>query len=307
MGRSFAEFIEHCLKSAEALEPIPTDCPERLTALPGVRAVLFDVYGTVLISSSGDIDVSDYALDNVVHALRMSGCDAPAGRERDVAGFVIAEFLLTIRRHHESGRAEGKPQPEVDILAVWRDVMRVLNERGTLDEPPAVEIEKLAFAFEMCSNPVYPMPGFAETIGALDRRNLVLGIVSNAQFFTPVIMNYFLSGSVSDEATVPPFRPDLTFFSYRYGRAKPDPFLFDAAKDGLARLGIEPGNVLFVGNDMRNDIWPARQAGFRTALFAGDRRSLRLRKDDPRAADAGPDCVLHDLRHLETIVAEAGH
>ena len=49
---------------------------------------------------------------------------------------------------------------------------------------------------------------------------------------------------------------------------------------------------------MRNDIYPAHAIGFQTALFAGDRRSLRLRADDARCADLKPDLVLTDLEQL---------
>lgn len=304
MARSFAESIEHCLQRADPLAPIPTDCPARLRSLPGVTAVLFDIYGTLLVSSSGDIDVSDYVQENALRALRETGFDIPAGAEEAVACFVIAEFLLAIRRQHAEGHAAGKPHPEVDILAVWRDVIGLLKKHGAVRLPARVDVERLAFTFEMCSNPVYPMPGLAETIDMLGRQGILLGVISNAQFFTPVIMNYFLSGRAGDGATIPPFLKELTFLSYRYGRAKPDTFLFKTAVDALAKKGIAPQNVLFVGNDMLNDVWAARSAGFRTALFAGDRRSLRLRATDPRAGSAQPDCVLHELQQLGAVIAE---
>ena len=53
-----------------------------------------------------------------------------------------------------------------------------------------------------------------------------------------------------------------------------------------------------MGNDMLNDILPARSVGFRTALFAGDKRSLRLRRDDPRCNNLKPDMILTDLIQL---------
>ena len=37
------------------LEPLPTHYPTRMVPLTGVRAVVFDIYGTLLISGSGDI------------------------------------------------------------------------------------------------------------------------------------------------------------------------------------------------------------------------------------------------------------
>jgi putative hydrolase of the HAD superfamily len=53
-----------------------------------------------------------------------------------------------------------------------------------------------------------------------------------------------------------------------------------------------------VGNDMLNDIYPAKKLGFQTALFAGDARSLRLRTDDPRCRNLSADLILTDLEQL---------
>ena len=49
---------------------------------------------------------------------------------------------------------------------------------------------------------------------------------------------------------------------------------------------------------MLNDIYPAKQLGFQTALFAGDKRSLRLRTDDARCINLSADLVLTDLGQL---------
>ena len=49
---------------------------------------------------------------------------------------------------------------------------------------------------------------------------------------------------------------------------------------------------------MLNDIFPAQKVGFKTALFAGDQRSLRLRADDPRCRELTPDLVVTDLGQL---------
>jgi putative hydrolase of the HAD superfamily len=53
---------------------------------------------------------------------------------------------------------------------------------------------------------------------------------------------------------------------------------------------------------MLNDIYPARKAGFKTALFAGDQRSLRMRSDDPRCRDLTPDLVVTDLGQLIAVI-----
>ena len=86
-------------------------------------------------------------------------------------------------------------------------------------------------------------------------------------------------------------------WSWEQGVAKPSPVLFRAAAERL-RLnhGVEPGAVLFVGNDAANDIAPAAAAGFRTALFAGDARSYR-------PGSGRPDLLLAALPQLPTCLA----
>jgi len=67
-------------------------------------------------------------------------------------------------------------------------------------------------------------------------------------------------------------------------------------------MGIMPGNVLYVGNDMLNDIYTAHNSGFQTCLFAGDRRSLRLRTDRPECASLKPDAIIKELNQLTDMI-----
>jgi len=71
--------------------------------------------------------------------------------------------------------------------------------------------------------------------------------------------------------------------------------MFIAAVEKLEKMDISPHSVLYVGNDMLNDIYPAKTAGFKTALFAGDARSLRLRENHPQCKDLSPDIIITDL------------
>jgi putative hydrolase of the HAD superfamily len=70
----------------------------------------------------------------------------------------------------------------------------------------------------------------------------------------------------------------------------------------LEEMRIAPAKVVYVGNDMLNDIMPAKHAGFQTALFAGDKRSLRLRQDDSRCNGIIPDLVFTHLMELAELI-----
>ncbi len=213
------------------------------------RAVLFDIYGTLLSSVAGELH-PDPAL-------------------RDLIARVHA--------------ASPHPFPEIDI----REIHAALHPELLPDE-----IEALAIDHERKANPVTAMPGAAETLRQLAAKGIPLGLISNAQFYTVPILEEALGATLTDLG----IDPDLCCFSYLKRRAKPDSYLFEILRDKLARRGISAAAVHYIGNDVRNDIDPARATGFSTALFAGDPNSLRLRG---RSLDhSGADQVINELQEL---------
>ncbi len=156
------------------------------------------------------------------------------------------------------------------------------------------KVRRFALGFELIVNPVWPMPHLNRLITASRDAGLTIGIISNAQFYTPLLFHYFC-GALPENLG---FHPELIVYSYVFGRAKPSPMLFDAAAKRLRSRQIFPENTLYIGNDMRNDICAARAVGFQTALFSGDARSLRLRSDDSCCIDLVPDLYITDLNQL---------
>jgi putative hydrolase of the HAD superfamily len=155
-------------------------------------------------------------------------------------------------------------------------------------------VRAFALEYELIVNPVYSMPHLEQLLDHCRTLPVAMGIVSNAQFFTPCLFEWFLGARLEALG----FADELLVFSYRTGHAKPSPLLFQLARKALKARGIQAQDVLFVGNDMLNDIYPARQAGFQTALFAGDQRSLRLRREQKQCLNLKPDLVITDLQQL---------
>ncbi|MBW1867325.1 MAG: HAD family hydrolase, partial [Deltaproteobacteria bacterium] len=102
------------------------------------------------------------------------------------------------------------------------------------------------------------------------------------------------------------FEKDLTFFSCNLGCAKPSRIIFNLAVKSLKRKKIAPGTTLYVGNDMLNDIYPAARAGMKTALFAGDARSLRLRTGHRECHGLSADLVVTGLMQIPALIRAAG-
>lgn len=293
--------------------PVPSGVRPRLSPIAGIRAVIFDIYGTLIISGSGDVGGGDVGGGDVDGGDvdggfigRVSLIDDGDEREVGVGGGLRPAIPVTaataeafrseVAAFHAATSLPPGERAEVDALEVWRRLL-ASRGRGDLATDPW-SVAELAAEFESRTNPTWPMPGAAVALEALAGRPLALGIVSNAQAFTLPLIEDLVGGPLSSSA----FDLDLCLFSYRYRRAKPSPSLFRTLRAALRRRGISASEAVYVGNDMLNDVWAAGRAGLRTVWFAGDRRSCRPREDDPRCRSLRPDAVITEWGQFLQII-----
>jgi putative hydrolase of the HAD superfamily len=263
------------------LEPIRPAISPGGTLGRRARAVVFDIYGTLFISASGGKTFEQLTPSRRPFLRRLLvRYGLPADIEK-----LLNDLQREIDRQHDSGRQQGIAYPEVDILQIWQHVLPLVDPG---------DIRRFGLEFEFIVNPVYPMPRLTRFLADCARRVSRMGIISNAQFYTPYLFEWLLEADLGQLG----FDPELVLLSYRLGLAKPSPELFRRTAAQLARNGIAPAETVYVGNDMLKDIRPASDCGFQTALFAGDRRSLRLHRDDPRCSRLKPDLIITDLEQL---------
>jgi putative hydrolase of the HAD superfamily len=281
------------------LKPLPTGISAQIPEGPHPRAVIFDIYGTLFISAAGDIgkDSAQHSAEAFSKALADSGIPAVPDAEQAVrAGEIFREQIL---EWHKRLKSLGVDFPEVDICEIWE---RVLDSLGIMKKYGSVSHEQimlLAVSYECRTNPVWPMPGAARLLESLKRKGIKTGIISNAQFYTPLMFEALLGKSVEEYG----FQQDLCTWSWRVGVAKPSLEMFRPVNNVIQdRYGIRSESVMYVGNDMLKDILPAQQTGWKTALFAGDRRSPRMREDDPRVKETRPWCTITALDQLSVLM-----
>ena len=285
-----ASWVDGILQHQMKMQPLETAVESKLQPLTGIKAVVFDVYGTLVISGSGDVGSADtVGRDSLI-------CQTL--EEFDLLGELeslpnAASLQRKIQQLNRERADQNCPNPEVDIVEVWR---QLLAEAGWSFKPSQIQrVVRLATRYEALANPTWPMPGATQLLQQLKQSGLALGIVSNAQIFTPCLVNNLFGKTGLEEGG---FSLDLCVFSNRYRQAKPGPRLFEVLLRGLLSRGILPNEAVYVGNDMLNDVWAASEAGLRTVWFAGDRRSCRPRQDDSRCQGLSPDVVLTDLMQL---------
>ncbi len=213
--------------------------------LKSFRAVIFDVYGTLLDAHAGGVKpdpTADPLLRKIIIQHGHKPPDSPS-----------AALHAAVLRHHLNA---DTPFPEVDLRVLWREVLELPHDH---------DANALVIETEAAWHPAQLMPGVAETLEKLSATGIPLGILSNAQCNTLPSL-----GSLTKL-----FTPDLTILSYQHGIAKPSPTLFHRLAEHLAKRGITPGETLHIGNDPLHDIEPAAALGFKTALFTGHPGSWR--------------------------------
>ena len=271
-------------ESLKEMRPLPTGVVPQMERITGIRAVIFDLYGTLFISQTGDIAAGEAGI-----ALNAAPALSVLLREYHISNTIeelACFFKAAVHEAHAQMRS-AEPFPEIDAGEIWSHVLSIPADAGLL----------FAAAWEASVNKVWAMPGASATLQVLSDAHIPLGIVSNAQAYTLPLFPLLLGGTPEELG----FNPGMCRFSWLERAGKPSSRLFELICADLVKNAIAPAEALFVGNDMLKDIYAARQAGLKTCLFAGDARSLKLRRDDTRCAFE-PDAVIDSLEQLIPVI-----
>ena len=288
--------IERIKELAEPLSPISIDHATSLKKLSGIKCVAFDFYGTMFISGVGDIGIdedregeSEEIFRNSLEAAGFTVNDVSAG----TYGLQVLE--KTLARHKDEAKERGIAYPEPEIREVWKDTLKEMAEQsmisGSVDES---SIAKFAVEFEFRINAVWPVPNLARILTNLKKQGLELAIISNSQFYTPLAFEAIIGQSPENFG----FNKDLLVWSYKCGRKKPDTDFYADFVNRIQEQGMDPTEVLYVGNDINKDIKPAKYLGMHTALFVGDSRSIRHEESELKHLSLSPDLVIDRLSQI---------
>jgi putative hydrolase of the HAD superfamily len=288
------------------LNPVPM---EALTEkIHDVRAVICDVYGTLINYWKPGFEDNHTREKLLLSAFRQI-----------IDRFKIEQYLLEMSPHdpaektlsdlyngvislnHQNASKRGVLYPEVRIEKVWELILMMLKRHGYQPEHyfkmEASDIPRsFAYTYNFLSLGRELYPGVVEALQQLKSNNIVVGILSNAQFYTPIDLTLMLRDQSNQkiEDYLELFEIDLTFYSYEYGFSKPNQLLFRRLFDALYEYNILPSQTVMVGNDLFIDIAPAKAAGMKTALFAGDEFSFFTHNEE----DVVPDIVINQWTEL---------
>jgi hypothetical protein len=291
-------------------KPSPVKARPHVVRLAGIRAVLWNVYGTLLAIPFGELVfehpqpfVMTAALEKTIEQFKMWGS---MSRKPGQPSEYMQHLYTTQLDEQRLAPSRGEKHPELVADRVWEGLIKKLFQKdykfdagfyGSLNEFS----RKVAYFFHASLQGTACYRGAASALQAVADAGLVQGLCADGQCFTPVQLQRGLDGQDGGrlETLIP---PDLQILSHEAKGKKPSERLFERALERLEKLDIGPGEVLHVGSRIDKDLTPAKQLGMKTALFAGDRTSLSASPKQLKDAATRPDVLLTDLDQISDVI-----
>jgi FMN phosphatase YigB (HAD superfamily) len=282
-----------------------------LARLPKVRAVLWNVYGTLLALPGGALLfehpqelLMNVALDKTVQEFKMWGSmSRKPGEPAKYLAQLYAQALLDQR-----GVLAGRERhPEIASERVWESILKKLFQKdykfdagffGSLNEYS----RKVAYFFHASLQSTVCYPGALDALRHVQAQGLTQGLLGDGQCFTEVQLQRGLATQNEGANLDALLDADLRFLSYEVRARKPSERLFRKVLEALESRGIGAEEVLHIGSRLALDIAPARKIGMRTALFAGDKASLQASPEQLKDPASRPDVLLTALDQLREVI-----
>ncbi len=219
--------------------------------MKSVRAIIFDIYKTVLDVREAPVDAEERWRTLVVRNFGETG---------EVSLAELADRCQAIvREDHREARGRGIDFPEVNWPTVMKRAFPMLNSLS------AAKLANFIFHHAQLSRTLKLMPSCGSILRKCAQNGILLGIASNAQAYTLRELQRALKREFLDLAI---FETDLTFWSFQHGFSKPDPYVFQVLRARLLNRRIASSETLMIGDREDNDIWPAKTVGWQTWQFS---------------------------------------
>ena len=279
-----------------------------LVRMPQVRAVIWNLYGTLLNIFTGQLFfehptkfVMDIALDKTVQEFKMWGAmTRKPGQPADYMGEIYRRVLSDLRL----APSVREKYPEIASEKIWEAIIKKLNQKdykydaafyGLMNEYS----RKIAYFFHASLQGTGCYAGAAQALEHVLQLGLKQGLIADAQCFSFVQLQRGLVQQHCSVGADALFDRSLRSLSCEVGGRKPSERLF---KHCLNHLGLPPAQVLHIGARLPLDLAPAKKLGMRTALFAGDKESLQATPEQLKDPATRPDVLLTELGQIAEIV-----
>ncbi|HEV8060983.1 MAG TPA: HAD family hydrolase [Gemmataceae bacterium] len=282
-----------------------------LTRLVGVRAVTWNIYGTLLALWGGQLYLEhpqklmmDIALDKTIQEFKMwASMSRKPGQPADYLRQIYANLVL----EQQAVPVAGEKFPEVSADRIWNSFIKKLFQKdyqfdalsmGSLNEFS----RKVAYFFHASMQGTACYPGAAAALRHVKAQGLAQGILANTQCFSLIQLERGLVKQDLQAVASRLFDANLIVCSHELHSRLPSERIFRHILASASNKGIQPSEVLHIGSRIAQDVAPARRLGMKTGLFAGDKASLEATPEQLKDAYNRPDVLLTELTQIADVV-----
>lgn len=291
--------------------PVPLKSRPSIKRLPGIRAVLWDVYGTLLRTPDDAYTLFpkpevrlQVALDKTIHEFNM--WNHMYRKPGPPWQSMINQYCDYIDRAKMVAPKHRGDFTETNLVAIWRAIIaRLFDKEFVYDEDTlgneAQLSEKVAYFFHNCLQALEGRADAGHLMTQLREAGIQQGALADGQQFTLLqVARKTLNDDHPPLGTL--LSPTLNTLSYQYGIRKPSKSLFDIAIERLDDAGIDPEDTLHVSSRLTDSLVPAKAAGMKTALLAVEKTGLEADPQFIKDPETRPDRLLTDLSQITAVV-----
>ena len=310
MPLSLAEYADSLLERdliwPKVPAPVPVKAKPAIDPLPGIKAVLWDVYGTLLRTPDGgftlfpDPEVRlQVALEKTIHEFNM--WNSMYRKPGPPWQSMINQYRDYCERLGMVATKRRGDYTDVNLVHVWRAVLsRLFDKEYVYDEDVLGDEDdlstKIALFFHSNLQATEARAGVLRAITDLRESGVHQALLADAQPFTLVQLTQALTTQGISDSIFQFFPPQNNVLSCDFGIRKPSKSLFEQAVARMSQLRIEPSQIL------KTDLVPAKNAGMKTALLASEKTGLEAPSELIKDPATRPDRLLTDITQISAIV-----
>ena len=316
MPLSLAEYAES-LDARDLIWPqvpaaVPVKAKPAIAPIPGVKAVLWDVYGTLLRTPDGAFTLFPepevrlhVALEKTIHEFNM--WNSMYRKPGPPWQSMIQQYRDYADRLGMIATKRKGDFTEVSLVDIWRAIVDRLfdkeyqYDRSVMGDEDELS-EKISWFFHANLQATAARPGAAMAIAQLADSGIRQGLLADAQATTFLQLERGLQREGFEYPISRTLPREARLLSNDLGIRKPSKSLYEQAVSRMAPAGIEADEILHVSCRLEPDLTSAKAAGMKTALLAAEKVGLeapvRLLKD-PKMK---PDRLMTDISQISDVV-----
>jgi FMN phosphatase YigB (HAD superfamily) len=229
---------------------------------PIVKAVTFDLWETLLFERDGsDSQRRAVRCRNLVRALNRVSVKVSAEQVELALNETISWLLKIWDKNKDVTHLD-----QIDLFLKYVSGGKLALKEEWIDEL------SMAYVMPLFKVPPYVNPDAPRLLQWLRDQNKLSGIICNTGLTPGTELRRFLSKEEVAEYF------DLMIFSDEVCIRKPDRRIFHLA---ARRLKVKPQEVVHVGDNLKSDVWGAKNAGFKAIYLSGEAGRDKMAESDP--------------------------